>query len=193
MKARDTTLRFRDGVPADAQRIADLGRQTFTETFDGVYKRSDLDSYLGTYFSPDRVGRDLENPDYDYRVAEAQSGLAGYAKIGPVHLQGIMLDDEDLQLHRLYVREARQGVGVGGILLSWCIGRAKDRGANDLWLGVSSQNKKAIGVYEGRGFEAAGTHTIQVGETRDEELIMRLSLSNSKNAPQPAPQASAGV
>lgn len=193
MKARDTTLRFRDGVPADAQRIADLGRQTFTETFDSVYKRSDLDSYLGTYFSPDRVGRDLENPDYDYRVAEAQSGLAGYAKIGPVHLKGIMLDDEDLQLHRLYVREARQGVGVGGILLSWCIGRAKDRGASDLWLGVSSQNEKAIGVYEGRGFEAAGTHQIQVGEARDEELIMRLSLAKKgKPAPETS-EAGAGV
>ncbi|MAK59685.1 MAG: GNAT family N-acetyltransferase [Ponticaulis sp.] len=169
-------LRFRDGSVEDAARIADLGRQTFAEYFGQVYKKSDLDHYLDKYFSVPKVERDLGNPDYDYRVAEAPSGLVGYAKIGPVSLPVDQSGRTGLQLHRLYVREIRQGVGVGGILLSWAIDRASERGADDFWLGVWAQNKRAIGVYESRGFVASDYYDIHVGESIDKELMMSLRL-----------------
>lgn len=178
VQARNMNLRFRDGTAEDAVRIADLGRQTFAENFGQVYKKSDLDHYLDKYFSAAKVERDLANPDYDYRVAEAPVGLVGYAKIGPVSLP---IDQAgrstSLQLHRLYVRETRQGVGVGGILLSWAIDRASERGASDFWLGVWAQNKRAISVYESRGFVSGGHYDIHVGETTDKELMMSLSLN----------------
>lgn len=176
VQARNMNLRFRDGTPDDAMRVADLGRQTFAEFFGQVYKKSDLDAYLDQYFSVEKVRRDLESPETDYRVAEAPVGLVGYAKIGPVSLPVDMQGREGLQLHRLYVRETRQGVGVGGILLSWAIDRASERGADDLWLGVWSRNRRAIKVYESRGFVAGDTYQISVGQTRDEELMMSLRL-----------------
>tara|TARA_B100000678_G_scaffold291629_1_gene310046 strand:- start:11106 stop:11669 length:564 start_codon:yes stop_codon:yes gene_type:complete len=176
VQARTMNLRFRDGKVEDAARIADLGRQTFAEFFGQVYKKSDLDQYLETYFSVDRVGRDLQNPETDYRVAEAPNGLVGYAKIGPTTLLVENGKENSLQLHRLYVRETRRGVGVGGILLSWAIDRATERGADELWLGVWANNQHAIGVYESRGFEANGLCDISVGETSDRELMMSLAL-----------------
>ena len=179
VQARNTNLRFRDGNVEDAARIADIGRQTFAETFGQVYKKSDLDAYLSFYFSETKVGNDLSNPDYDYRIAEAPSGLVGYAKIGPVSRS---LQDEfknALQLHRLYVRETRQGVGVGGILLSWAIERARERQVDELCLGVWSNNLHAIKVYEGRGFIGSDTYEITVGEARDQELKMSLKLNQT--------------
>ena len=183
VQARNINLRFRDGSVEDAARIADLGRQTFNEYFDQVYKRSDLEASMNRYFSVEKVAHDLANPDVDYRVAEAASGLVGYAKIGPVSLP---VDQEKLahalQLHRLYVKATRQGVGVGGILLSWAIDRANERGADALMLGVWSQNQRAIAVYESRGFVPDKNYEISVGDTRDEELMMTLVLEAKTSA-----------
>ena len=182
VQARNTNLRFRDGDVSDAARIADIGRHTFSETFGHVYKKSDLDAYLKSYFSEERVGRDLADDNYDYRIAEAPSGLLGYAKIGPVS-PGLKQEFPDaLQLHRLYVREARQGVGVGGILLSWAIERARERGAATLCLGVWTNNQHAIRVYENRGFKNGDTYEIYVGDAKDQELKMSLDLKQSSMA-----------
>ncbi len=176
VQALNINLRFRDGTVDDAERIADLGRQTFAEHFGSQFKRSDLDLYMDRYFSVEKVRKDLQLPDFDYRIAAAGNTLVGYAKIGPATLPLAEPDPTRLQLHRLYVRGARQGVGVGGILLSWAIERAKERGADEICLGVSSNNKRAIKVYESRGFSACGTHEIDVGAARDEEVMMTLPL-----------------
>lgn len=176
VQALNINLRFRDGAVTDAERIADLGRQTFAEHFGSQFKRSDLELYMDRYFSLEKVRRDLELTNFDYRVAEAGSTLVGYAKIGPANLPLSISDPSRLQLHRLYVRGARQGVGVGGILLSWAIERAKERQAGELCLGVSSNNKRAIKVYESRGFVGCGTHQVDIGSTKDEELMMTLPL-----------------
>lgn len=176
VQARDISLRFRDGKPEDAPRISDLGRQTFAETFGHIYSKADLDAYLETYFSLERVSRDLNDPEIEYRIAETSMNMVGYAKIGPVKLPLTRDCKNGLQLHRLYVRETRQGVGVGGILLSWAIDRSSERGAEELCLGVWSNNQHAIGVYENRGFTSEGYYDINVGRTVDRELIMSLKL-----------------
>lgn len=176
VKATDVSLRFRDGVESDAESISALGRQTYSEFFGQVYQKSDLDQYLDRYFSVERVRTDLQNPEIDYRIAYTPSNMVGYAKIGPTSLPQEGPADHSLQLHRLYVRETRRGVGVGGILLSWAIDRAKERGAEKLYLGVWISSENAIKLYQSRGFIAQGEYMIEVGSTSDRELIMSLKL-----------------
>lgn len=182
VKAADMNLRFRDGLPEDAANISDLGRQTYADYFATVYKKSDLDAYLDKYFSVERVSHDLSDPKIDYRIAETSSNMVGYAKIGPPCIEFKQSNDKALQLHRLYVRETRQGVGVGGILLSWAIDRAKERGAEELCLGVWAHNENAIKLYENRGFEAERVYDIDVGSSKDKELVMSLKLKEKIKA-----------
>ena len=80
------------------------------------------------------------------------------------------------------MKATRQGVGVGGILLSWAIDRANERGADALMLGVWSQNQRAIAVYENRGFVPGKNYEITVGDARDEELMMTLALEAKTSA-----------
>ena len=65
----------------------------------------------------------------------------------------------------------------GRILLAWAIERARQRGARNLFLGVWQSNERAIALYESRGFEKVGTYTFKVGDTMDDEFIMRLRLT----------------
>ncbi len=182
VKAADVNLRFRDGSPEDAASVSDLGTHTYTENFSNIYKKSDLDAYLRKYFSVERVHQDLCDPEIDYRVAESSSLMVGYAKVGPPCIEFKQTGRNILQLHRLYVRETRQGVGVGGILLSWAIDRARERGAEELCLGVWANNENAIKLYQNRGFEAERTYDIDVGNTKDKEVVMSLKLKEKINA-----------
>ena len=102
--------------------------------------------------------------------------LVAYCKIAPCKLPIDVGPEPALELHRVYVYQARQGVGVGRILLAWAIDRARQRGAKNLFLGVWESNERAIKLYESRGFEHVGAYKFKVGDTLDDEIIMRLNL-----------------
>lgn len=120
---------------------------------------------------------DLGDPEVEIRMAFSGRRCIAYCKIGPVKLPTDVGPEPALELHRVYVSKIRQGVGVGRILLTWAIERARQRGAKNLFLGVWQGNHRAIAVYETRGFDKVGTYKFKVGETEDDEFIMRLRLA----------------
>lgn len=169
-------ISFRDAKPEDAARLSTIGRDTFIETFGGLYNPTDLRQFLDSTFTPDIQAAEIDDPQVDIRLALADGRLVGYCKLGPVKLPIEHDPGTSLELHRLYVRGVTQGVGVGRILLTWAIEQARARQAKQLFLGVWESNHKAITVYSGRGFEPVGDYKFLVGSTEDDELIMRLDL-----------------
>ena len=172
----DRTLSFRDARTDDALDLVEIARDTYVETFAQRYQPSDIRQYMDAQFTPERMRSDLADPQTEVRVAFAGRRMVGYCQLGPMTLP----EDPDprpaLQLHRIYVSRARQGVGVGRILLTWAVERARQRGAKSLWLSVWRGNTVAIRVYESRGFETVGETPVQVGAAFDEEKVMRLEL-----------------
>lgn len=173
----DRQLTFRDALESDAADLAEIGRETFVETFGRLYPPADLKAYVDETYSVARMAADLADPEIEVRVALSGKRMAAYCKIGPGKLPIDMGPEPALELHRVYVYRARQGVGVGRILLAWAIERARRRGAANLFLGVWESNDRAIALYRSRGFEAVGTYEFKVGETLDDEIIMRLPLN----------------
>jgi ribosomal protein S18 acetylase RimI-like enzyme len=177
MKVLDRALTFRNAREDDAADLADIGRDTFIETFGALYPPGDLAVFLDDTFSLDRQRAELRERNVEIRLAFAGRKLTAYCKIGSVKLPVGAEAEGALELHRLYVLQTRQGVGVGRILLTWAIDRARERGARALFLGVWESNERAIAVYRSRGFEAVGAYKFRVGETVDDEIIMRLDLA----------------
>lgn len=173
----DRDMTFRDARASDAADLARIGRETFAETFGHLYPPADLKSYLDETYSLEAMNEDLANPDVEVRVAFTGKRITAYCKIGPTKLPIDTGSEPSLELHRVYVYEARQGIGVGRILLTWAIERARQRGAKNLFLGVWEGNERAISVYETRGFQKVGSYIFHVGESRDNEHIMRLRLT----------------
>ena len=81
------------------------------------------------------------------------------------------------EIYTLYVVEDVKGAGVAPTMMEWALDRARARGAEDMYLGVYHANGRALAFYKRYGFEVVGRYDFPVGETLDDERIMRLALS----------------
>jgi ribosomal protein S18 acetylase RimI-like enzyme len=169
---------WRDAGPADAAILAELGRRSFTETFGHLYRPEDLAAFLENH-SEAKWRAELSDPAYAVRLAEDRGAPAAYAKIGPPTLP-FEPRGPSAELRQLYVLEPWHGTGLADALMRWAIAEARRRGADDLYLSVFVDNRRARRFYERHGFAFVGTYKFIVGGHEDEDLVMRLSLREAE-------------
>ena len=172
----DTIIR-RAG-PGDAAMLAEVGRDTFVETFAHLYPPEDLKAFLEAAYSPESFGRFLDGEAHALWIAESAGRAVGYVQVGPCALPHPEVTSACGEVKRLYVRRETQGSGLGsrllGIGLDWL-----DAPGRRLWIGVWSQNLGAQRLYERHGFRRVGGYQFAVGKTLDDEFIL------SREAAQP--------
>ena len=170
---------IRPATDADAPALAELGRQTFLDTFvaaDGFaipYPEEDLQAYLDASFGVGAMERRLMEPGAAWWVAERDDELLAFANTGPNGLPHPDARPSHAELRRLYVSKAAQGLGLGTKLLAIALDWMNANTDGPLWIGVWSGNLKAQKLYAAYGFEKAGEYQYPVGAWRDDEFILR--------------------
>lgn len=168
---------IRPAVEADAPALADLGRQTFIDTFVagfGIpYPAEDLAAFLDASFSPETIRTKLNEPGAAWWVAERDGELLAFANTGPNTLPHPEASASHAELRRLYVSKAAQGQGLGAKLLAISLEWMEAHTDGPLWIGVWSGNLKAQKLYAAYGFEKAGEYQYPVGRWLDHEFILR--------------------
>lgn len=168
------TVTYRNATIDDADALAVIGAETFTDTFGHLYQPDDLAVFLKSH-TPEAWAKELADPAFAIRVAEDDGRLVGYAKLGPPHLP-FEPRGEAAELRQLYVVEDHKGQGVAHTLMDWVIDQARFRRADHLYLSVFTDNHRARRFYERLGFEAEGTYHFMVGNHADDDIVMRLEL-----------------
>ncbi|MEU2426369.1 N-acetyltransferase family protein [Streptomyces sp. NPDC007851] len=109
-------------------------------------------------------------------VSDAPGEVAGFAVYGPWRaLDGYRHTVEN----SVYVREDRQGLGVGSALLAALVVAAREAGHHVMIAGIEARNVSSVRLHERFGFEHAGT-VREVGTKFGRWLdltLMRLPLS----------------
>jgi diamine N-acetyltransferase len=164
---------IRRATPADAETIARIGAETFSETFAHLYPPQDLAAYLAEAHSVERARADLANPAKALWLVEQGGEAIGYALAGPCKLPHPEVTPGCGELDRIYMRAGRQGGGVGSRLLAETLAWLEKDGPRRIWIGVWSENLGAQRLYARLGFEVVGTYAFIVGNTHDHEFIMR--------------------
>lgn len=165
----------RDAEPADAPLLAAFWRDRFVETFGLLYPPADLEAFLDEAYAPAQVLRELEDPGLVHRLAFQGGALMGAVKGGAVSLP--IADPVRLwELHRLYLCETAKGTGLADALMAWARAQAQAAGAEAMVLGVFHANHRAQRFYARHGFEKVGAYHFVVGQTLDDEWIMRAAL-----------------
>ena len=165
----DPTIR-RAGA-ADAETLARLGRETFTDTFAHLYPLHDLVAFVATSHTPERYAAWTTDPAFGLWIAERDGKAVGHALAGPSHLPHPAVTAGCGELWRIYVRKETQGSGLGGRLLTLALDWLQTPGRR-LWIGVWSENFGAQRLYARYGFERVGQYRFQVGETFDDDFIL---------------------
>ncbi|CAL1692544.1 Spermidine/spermine N(1)-acetyltransferase [Brevundimonas subvibrioides] len=175
-----TDVVIRPARPDDAPALGAVGRQTFIDTFvagDGFaipYPADDLTAFLDASFSPEATARKLAEPGAAWWVAEGPDGaLLAFANAGPNTLPHPDGRPGHMELRRLYVGKAAQGLGLGTRLLTLSLEWMEANTDGPLWIGVWSGNLKAQKLYAAHGFEKAGEYQYPVGAWLDDEFILR--------------------
>ena len=110
-------------------------------------------------------------------MAYLKREVVGYVKLS----EGGSASDPEakkaFEIARLYAVKNKIGSGVGKALMEHSIEFAKCKNADTLWLGVWSQNQRAIQFYRKFGFEKFGDHTFMLGNDAQDDWLMKLDLS----------------
>jgi len=167
-------ITYRDATAADAGLMARIGRESFVETFGHLYTPENLAAFLVNHSEANWLG-ELTDPRFAVRIAQENIAAAGFAKLGPPSLP-FTVEGPTAELRQLYVLRPWQGAGVAPALMAWVLDEARRRGADQLFLSVFVDNRRARAFYARYGFEEVGAYAFMVGSHADEDIIMRLKL-----------------
>jgi ribosomal protein S18 acetylase RimI-like enzyme len=161
---------------SDLTQLQAISRQTFTETFAGMNTEEDMEKYLRDNLSIDKLTEELQNTDSLFFFAKVGNEIAGYLKLNAGAAQTELTDHEAVEIERIYVQNAYQGLKIGKALFDKAVSVAKERKASYLWLGVWEENHKAIAFYEKNGFFAFDKHIFMLGNDPQTDIMMKLML-----------------
>lgn len=157
--------------------LANLALDTFRESFEKVNNPHDFKTYTSQAFTEAQLEKEILESGSQYILAYSNTTLAGYARIRDSNeVNDKFPDQKTLELHRIYVLEKFIGQGIGLALMKYCLGLAKERGAEIIWLGVWEHNHRAQAFYKKFGFEHFGSHTFMMGNDAQTDLLMKLNL-----------------
>jgi GNAT superfamily N-acetyltransferase len=158
---------------ADAEVLARIGAETFSETFAHLYPPSDLQAFLAEAYSLERTRADLADPAKAAWLVEMDGETIGFATAGPCALPHPEVTPACGELKRFYFYKAWQNGGLGRGLFDQVIAWLQANGPRTVWIGVWSENHGAQRFYLRHGFEKVGEYGFTVGATVDHEFILR--------------------
>jgi ribosomal protein S18 acetylase RimI-like enzyme len=163
-------ISIRCWIRADLPTIQRLLLDTWLDAYGSFIPREDLVGYLHAQYSQAKLEALFADPDVTGLVAEVDGALVGYAKL--YHAR----TEQRFYVHQLYILPARQGFGLGHRLMACAEERARELGADRIWLGVMVKNPQAVAWYKKMGLTVTETSPFVMGSTTVDHYIGYLPL-----------------
>lgn len=165
---------WRNAAAADAPAMAQLARDSFTETFGHLYDPADLAAFLAGH-STQAWRSELDDPRFAVRLAEVGERAVAFAKLGPPSLP-FTPEQDAIELRQFYVLAPWHGKGLAAAMMDWVLATSAARGMGALYLSVFVDNHRARRFYARYGFTDVGPYAFKVGNQVDEDIVMRRTL-----------------
>jgi ribosomal protein S18 acetylase RimI-like enzyme len=172
---------IRKATEDDAGRLAELAGVTFPLACPPGSSPADIAAHLANTLSEEHFRAYAADPDITILVIEATGELRGYSMLvarpaqDPEVASALSLLPAT-ELSKCYLHPDHHGLGAAAELMQATVESAATAGALGLWLGVNSENAKAIRFYEKSGFSKVGTKTFKLGNTVEHDFVMELAL-----------------
>jgi ribosomal protein S18 acetylase RimI-like enzyme len=172
---------IRTATADDAGSLAELAAVTFPLACPPGSDPKDIAAHLASTLSPGNFRSYLADPAVTVLVIDAGGELRGYSLLvaRPARdpdVVSVLTELPCTELSKCYVHPDHHGLGAAADLMQATIGSAAATGARGLWLGVNSQNARAIRFYEKSGFRRVGTKSFKLGNTVEHDFVMQRQL-----------------
>ncbi len=172
------TISIRKVKSEESEQLAQLGRETFYETWREVNTEEDMQAYLSIAFDEEKILKELQEESVNtFLFAFDNDLLVGYAKVRNDLTYDEFAGSRTLEIERIYVRKEYQGKLAGKMLMDSCLEIGKNEKYDWIWLGVNIDNHRAIAFYKKYNFTVFGTKMFKLGEAEDQDFLMKLRLS----------------
>ncbi|MDQ0616400.1 GNAT family N-acetyltransferase [Arthrobacter globiformis] len=172
---------IRKALPGDAAALADLAAATFPLACPPGSSPEDIQLHLRRTLSEDRFREYLADSNIAILVLEQGGRLDGYTLLvdrqstDPDVLRALDAQ-RSVELSKCYVHPDHHGRGAATTLMRASLDWAAEQGAATVWLGVNSQNARAIRFYEKSGFAKVGTKSFTLGDSVENDFILEYAL-----------------
>lgn len=148
--------------------LHDISVETFTATFGADNTPENLAAYLEHDLSRDQLRQEIADPAARFFFIEQDGRLAGYGKL--------LFHDADLEIQRVYVRQAFQHQGLGRKFLEFAEQVARQHQLPKIILGVWEHNDNARAFYRVMGYHRYGAHTFDLGADHQTDFLLAKTL-----------------
>ena len=161
----------------DIEKLQQIGRKTFLETFASDNSEENMTQYLSESFATEKLTNELNNENSAFYFAYYQNNVIGYLKVNFGDSQTEIKDEKTLEIERIYVLKEFHGQKVGQMLYEKALEIAKQNNSVYLWLGVWEENRRAIAFYKKNGFIEFDKHIFRLGNDEQTDIMMKKNLA----------------
>jgi ribosomal protein S18 acetylase RimI-like enzyme len=159
--------------PGDAVALADTMRRLFVASYGHSADAANVEQYVTTHYRPELQAAEIADPGLATLIVEDAGEWAGYAQLRYASPPpAVITAERPGELKRIYFDARWHGRGVAPALVAEIKRRARERGADALWLYVWQQAPRAIAFYEKSGFRVCGTSVFMVGTHATDDWVM---------------------
>jgi ribosomal protein S18 acetylase RimI-like enzyme len=138
-------------------------------------------SHLANTLSEGHFQGYLADPDVTVLVIDDGGALRGYSLLvnRPAHDPDVataLTLAPSVELSKCYVHPDHHGLGAAAELMHASLQAAAAAGGAGVWLGVNSQNARAIRFYEKSGFRKVGSKSFRLGTTVEHDFVLERAL-----------------
>jgi len=150
--------------------------KTFEETFIDHCAPTDLSDFLKSAYSYEKLKTEFQNEESIFYFAEYGTKIVGYLKLNWGKAQTESLEENALELERIYLLAEYQGKQIGQFLVDNAMQIAKNKKFKTIWLGVWENNLRAISFYKKNGFEQFSSHIFPLGNDMQTDILMKKTI-----------------
>ncbi|MFC6175912.1 GNAT family N-acetyltransferase [Companilactobacillus huachuanensis] len=172
------TTTIRRCTEDDLKTLQRLSVETYTDTFKPYNTEENMKAYIEGAYNLNTLRQELTDKNSEFYFLYIDDELVGYLKVNILDAQSEPMDDDFLEVQRIYIRVSYKRKGLGEVLMKLAIERAQSLKKPRLWLGVWEKNFAAQKFYQAMGFEHYSSHKFVMGTSTQTDYILKKELEN---------------